>query len=219
MPVGSVGAGGQWREVPDVPAEPAAGGAAPPAAVSSLPAGERAGARRVATNLGPAPGTEVVFSGSRWRPVAPVVLLTQNTFMAKTDADANWQTGVSVTLPAGLVGPGTALRCDYMLSCSASVLGAKEIRWLWGGQVVNMQSFGLEQDFRGLFQAQALGANSVQGWWQGGAVVFGASAPAFTQAAVDHSQQQTLAMQFRFAVAGTGSNTLTLRGLKVWLDP
>jgi hypothetical protein len=188
---------------------------------ASRPTTGTVGSTALFTDIGIAPGALMTWTGTRWRPVSSVTLLNQNTFITKTDADANWQVVASVTLPADLIYPGAAIRCsDYIISASAAVTGSKDVQWLWGGSVIAAQAFGLERDFRGSMQAQALSANSAQGWYQGGLVVLGGSgAVSFTQATIDHSVAQTLQLRMRFAAALLGANSLTSRGLKICLDP
>jgi hypothetical protein len=174
------------------------------------------------TDIGISPGALMTWtSGSIWRPIAPVPLLNQTTSITKTDTDTAWQNGVSVTLPAGLMYNGSAIRCDYILSCNNSVAGSKEIRWLWDSATINNQSYNPagSQDFRGLLQAQVINSTTALGWWQGQSGVFGSSAPAYTAATINTAVSQVITCDFRFGTAGAGSNILTLRALKVWMDP
>lgn len=168
------------------------------------------------TDVGIAPGTRMIWTGTVWRPATPSVFFTQFSEVTKTDADTAYQTIASFQVPAGLMSPGMSLQGWIIVSGP----GNRDVRVTWGGVVLLGQVIPSGSvDFRGLIDIMALTATTAQGWNPGGAGVVGQQSAAYTSGAVDHSVAQTVTIDMRYNTAGAGSQTLTARPFKLMLVP
>lgn len=168
------------------------------------------------SDVGTAPGACMRWTGTVWRPIAPVVFYNQFNEVTKTDANTSFQTIATFTIPAGLMSPGMSLQGWIIVSGP----GNRDVRVTWGGQTLLGQVIPAGSvDFRGLIDMMALTATTAQGWNPGGAGVVGQQSAAYASGTVDHSVDQTVNIEMRYNTAGTGSQTLTARPFKLLLVP
>jgi len=168
------------------------------------------------SDVGAAPGSHMTWTGSVWRPIAPVIFYNQFTEVTKTDANTNFQTIASFVMPAGLMSPGMSLTGWIIVSGP----GNRDVRVTWGGVVLLGQVIPSGSvDFRGLIDIMAISSGVACGWNPGGAGVVGQQSAAYTSGAVDHSIAQTVNIEMRYNTAGAGSQTITARPFKLMLVP
>jgi len=180
------------------------------------PTTARVGDVRLMTDIGAAPGTYMIWTGSVWRPIGPSVFYNQFTEVTKTDADTAYQTIASFEMPAALMSPGMSLTGWIIVSGP----GNRDVRVTWGGVVLLGQVIPSGSvDFRGLIDIMAISSGVACGWNPGGAGVVGQQSAAYTSGAVDHSIAQTVNIEMRYNTAGAGSQTSTAMLFKLLLVP
>lgn len=183
---------------------------------AARPASASTGDIILISDVGTTPGSYMTWTGTVWRPIAPVVFYNQFSEVTKTDANTSYQTIATFTIPAGLMSPGMSLQGWIIVSGP----GNRDVRTTWGGvtllgQVVPSGSV----DFRGLIDMMAVTASTACGWNPGGAGVVGQQSAAYASGSVDHSVAQTVTIDMRYNTAGAGSQTITARPFKLLLVP
>lgn len=217
MPLGYVDGNGNWRTAADTAAGALRGVPFLGTFTWALrPVSATVGDTILVSDVGPAPGSYMTWTGSVWRPISSVVFYNQFTEVTKTDLDTAYQTIATFTIPAGLMSPGMSLQGWIIVSGP----GNRDVRVTWGGvtllgQVIPSGSV----DFRGLIDVMAITSSTACGWNPGGAGVVGQQSAAYASGSVDHSIAQTVTVDMRYNTAGVGSQTITARALKLMLIP
>ena len=164
---------------------------------------------------------QFIWDGTAWKAAGRIALVSQVTPVSKTDADTANQLAASFTVPAGLFSVGSALSFDFMAATNAVVAVNKNLTLTLGGVGVGtFQISTTSQSTKVMGTMLAASTSSVQTWWPGNAAVVGQSAGDNTAtASINPTAQNTFALNLSWATAGSGTNTLTLRNFKLWLEP
>ncbi len=182
-------------------------GSAVPMSWASRPTTAAAGTAILATDIGPAPGTVMVFDGANWRPRGLTLLAGSNVAVPFTYNGAAVNV-VTLTIPGKVIHPNGGFTLETIHSVSNWSSGQVPITVTLGGAVIGnyYPSFSsssgnigyvMKLANRNVFNSQICGPNGYQHPWSGGAAV------AANTTAIDTSVDQTLVISLSAAVNGT----------------
>lgn len=157
--------------------------------------------------------SELVWNGSRWRPVSGVALIGQSGQAASVTGTAAETTLATLTIPGGVMGADGALRISTLWTVTNSV-NNKTIRAKFGGTAFFGVALTTSLDYNDITMIRNTAANAQKAHALNGSVRIGMSGAAITTGNVDTSGDQALILTGELVNTG---ETIRLDGYSVEL--
>jgi hypothetical protein len=169
------------------------------------------GDTRFVTDVGS--GSTWQYDGSRWKPISGIVTIYSNSnSITKTDSDTLNSVLASFNIFGKLIGINDSIEYEYKITHTG---GNINIGASYGVTNVNSEvSTGLSHTVRGVLTAQGITNSQVS---TGNNPSFGSGSNPLSSSAEDSTLDKLFSINTNFIVAGTGSNSASLKSLIVKL--